>query len=133
MIRRSVVFFPQDGCYVKVLRSILVYSSLSTLICVYNAYICTYIYIYMCVSIHIYTYVCICVVYIYIYIHVLPANLSRYIYTHYLQTMIVAHCPRGISQSLLQKFAALLKIVTDCDTATYSFKAGKTAAFSAPL
>lgn len=47
--------------------------------------------------------------------------------------MIVAHCPRGISQSLLQKFAALLKIVTDCDTATYSFKAGKTAAFSAPL
>ena len=31
--------------------------------------------------------------------------------------MIVADCPRGYSQSLLQKFAALLKIVTDCDTA----------------
>ena len=129
MIRRSVVFFPQDGCYVKVLRSILVYSSLSTLICVYNAYICTYIY----VCEYTYIYICMYMCSVYIYIHVLPANLSRYIYTHYLQTMIVAHCPRGISQSLLQKFAALLKIVTDCDTATYSFKAGKTAAFSAPL
>ena len=29
--------------------------------------------------------------------------------------------PRGIPQSLLQEFAALLKIVTDCDTATCSF------------
>ena len=57
MIRRSVVFFPQDGCYVKVLRSILVYSSLSTLICVYNAYICTYIYICEYTYIHMHVYV----------------------------------------------------------------------------
>jgi hypothetical protein len=76
VIRRSVVFFPQDGCYVKVLRSILVYSSLSTLICVYNAYICTYIYMWV----YIYTYECICVVCIYIYTYYLQIYLDIFIH-----------------------------------------------------